>query len=45
MTNDEIRHLISYFKRMIEQMLSFLDEAEKKLPKEDFHKHEGGQWP
>jgi len=46
MTYEEMRHLISYMRRMMEQMQAFLDEAEKKIP-EDIECRRGntGSWP
>ena len=44
MTYEEMRHLIAYLKRMIAQMESFLDEAEKKLPKEFRRHRDDGAW-
>ena len=45
LTYAEMLHLIAYMRRMIEQMLVFLDEAEKKIPVEDVHKSDMGSWP
>jgi len=50
MTYEDMLHLIAYMRRMMEQMSSFLDEAEKKIPKDieckkDFKRDNTGSWP
>ena len=46
MINEEILHLIVYMRRMMEQMQSFLDEAEKKIPPEpEYRRDNTGSWP
>ena len=46
LTYAEMLHLIAYMRRMMEQMQEFLDEAEKKIPKDIKCKRDNtGSWP
>ena len=49
MSDDQILHLIFYMRRMMEQMMKFLDDAERGIEenkrKIDVHKSDPGSWP
>ena len=45
MTYEEMLHLIAYMRRMMEQMNAFLDDAEKKIPKDIEVRKDHGSWP
>ena len=46
MNEEKVRHLISYFRRMMEQMIAFLDDVEKELDRPNKDKRTNtGAWP